>query len=225
MTKPSIKTASDAELEGVESFRRSIERRLNRKRQRLESVRVCQSAPEPDRLPPRSALKLFDRGYIYLMEELARTKDGHSIKYDSTPNCPYKIGATRHPKMRSITLWNHKRLISRAKYCTPVPFALEKALHRHFDEFRIKRIGKIKKGERKAQAGELFRLHPEQVEAFNETVAKIEHWVLIAEEARLELEIMRLEAVLHSPRFAEQSDARETSAESVLNSHVTPRSP
>jgi hypothetical protein len=77
---------------------------------------------------------------------------------------------------------------------TPVPIALEQQLHLHYDDFRIKRDGERRKDERANEAGERFRLTEQELEAFKATAAKVERWVLLAEEARLELEIMRMEA-------------------------------
>jgi T5orf172 domain len=175
-----------------EAARRSFERALNSKRNELSHVRLCQSMPESERVLPGSVL-FFDCGYIYLMEKLSRVRNPHSVTYVSSPHCPYKIGATNRPiKARRNELWNGKRLILRAKYATPVAFALEEALHSHFEPFRIKRQGQRRKGERTNQQGEFFRLRPEELEGFTATVAKVERWVLVAEEARLELEIMRM---------------------------------
>ena len=50
--------------------------------------------------------------------------------------------------------------------------------------------------QRKTKAGETFRLPPPEVETFKQTVAKVEKWVLLSVEAKLELEILRAEAIL-----------------------------
>ena len=77
---------------------------------------------------------------------------------------------------------------------TPVPLSLERKLHDYFDRYRIQCPGEKQKGQRKNLSGELFRLPVVEVEAFKTTVANIEKWVLLAEEALLELQIMRMEA-------------------------------
>jgi len=118
----------------------------------------------------------------------------NAITYVRVPNCHYKIGATGRPiKARSKEL-SRKRIVSRAKYATTVPFALELALQRHFDTFRVRRQIPREKGQRKNQPGELFSLPRKEVESFTATVASVERWVLLAEESRLELEIMQMEA-------------------------------
>jgi hypothetical protein len=130
------------------------------------------------------------------MKKLVAVRKPHSLRYEETPKSPHKIGATLHPfKNRSHELWRDQRLLSKAKYATVVPFELEKALHLHFDEYRLKR-GERQKGQRKNTAGEYFRLPEEDVATFKETVATIEKWVLLSVEAELELEILRVEAVL-----------------------------
>ena len=196
-----IQMQADRESESLEAkkVRRSLQRSLSRNQALLERVRLCRSVPEAERTLPKSGLSYFDRGTVYLKERLTRIRKGNSIVLKHTPNCAYKIGKTDRPqKKRSNELWNQKCLLLRAKYVTAVAFPLEQALHRHFDEFRIKREGLRQRGERNNLPGEEFRLSPQAVEDFKTTVAKVEHWVLIAEEARLELDIMRLEITLRS---------------------------
>ncbi len=166
-----------------------LEGNLSRKRHELKQVRRCKAMLESKR-----SGAMF--GTVYLMEMLKRVRKPLNILYVSSPDCPYKIGATKDIKSRSRKLWNRKRLVLRARYATTVPFLLESALHRHFDEFRVRKKDPRCEGERKNERGELFRLPPEEAEDFKTTVAKVEQWVLVAEESRLELEILRLEAAV-----------------------------
>jgi hypothetical protein len=171
---------------------RRLNRALDLKRRELELVRLCQEIHESKRAVRGSEIYL-ECGYVYLMEKLARVREPYSITYVSTPSCPHKIGATmRRMSARSRELWNRKRLILRAKYATVIPFLLEEWLHRHFVEFRVTK-GQRKKGERINLSGELFRLPRREIDEFSLTVTKVEKWALAAEEARLALEIMRLE--------------------------------
>jgi hypothetical protein len=116
------------------------------------------------------------------------------IVLESSPNGPFKIGATWQWKKRRNELWR-EGLRSVTKYATVVPFRLEQALHAHFDRYRVRRLER-QKGQRKNTRGEGFRLPKQEIENVKETVTKVERWVLVAAEARLELEIMRLEAAL-----------------------------
>lgn len=104
-------------------------------------------------------------------------------------------------KKRSNEL-RRKWLLSVCKYATVVPFELEKALHVHFDEFRIRRGEERQKGQRKNKAGENFRLPPPEVETFKQTAAEVEKWVLLSVEAELELEILRADAILARSEIA-----------------------
>jgi len=172
-----------------------LEWSINRRRERLKHIRQCREIPEASRVIEGSQLA-YNCGYLYLMKKLVAVRKPRSVRYEETPKSPHKIGATLRPfKKRSNELWRDKRLLSKAKYATVVPFELEKALHVHFDEYRLKR-GERQRGQRKNTAGEYFRLPEEDVAAFKETVATIEKWVLLSVEAELELEILRVEAVL-----------------------------
>jgi hypothetical protein len=183
-----------AEEEAKEKARRALERGINWKRYRLEQVRLCQKTAEADRMVKGVDPLLW--GFIYLMKQLRPVRTRGAIRYEEWPEGPHKIGATMRPfKMRSNELWR-ERLLSVCKYATVVPFELEKALQLHFDEYRIKRGEERRKGQRKNKAGETFRLPLPEVEAFKQTVAKVEKWVLLSVEATLELEILRAEAIL-----------------------------
>jgi hypothetical protein len=181
-----IELIDEAEAEEREAARRSFQRKLDSNRLRLERVRICQTIPEGNRLSSRTN-HLLECGYVYLIPR------GNM----------HKIGKTdRMPRMRRREIERQLKsfLTMVVKYPTVIPLPLEQALHRHFDEFRIRREVERQKGERKHQKGELFRLPPEEVE----------RWVLIAEEARLELEILRMEAEheRHSSALKESSKPR-----------------
>jgi hypothetical protein len=194
----SIRYAEEKAVEEEEKrkARRTLERSLNWKRHYLEHVRLCQTIREVDRGVKGSKLA-YEGGFLYLMMQLVAVRYPNLVRYEERPDSPHKIGATmRVFKKRSAELWRDKRMLSVAKYATVVPFEPEKALHLHFDEFRIKRGEERRRGQRKNKAGEKFRLPTTEVDAFKETVAKVEKWVLLAVEARLELEILRVEAVL-----------------------------
>ena len=160
----------------------------------LEHVRLCQKTAEAERMVRGVDPLLW--GFIFLMTQLRPVRGRGCYRYEEWPDGPHKIGATMRPfKMRSNELWR-ERLRSVCKYATVVPFELEKALQLHFDEYRIKRGEERQKGQRKNKAGETFRLPLPEVEAFNQTVAKVEKWVLLSVEAKLELEILHAEAIL-----------------------------
>jgi|SRR5579884_1999360 len=167
---------------------------LDRTRSLLDYVRRCQLIPEADRLKPEADL-WFRCGHVYLMEKMRGVRKGNSIYLESYPNGIFTIGETKRPgKYRSKELWR-EGFWSIAKYDTVIPFELEQALHAHYDDFRIRRQER-RKGQKKNLPDELFRLPPEEIERFKEVVAKIERWVLVAAEARLALEVMRMEAAL-----------------------------
>jgi hypothetical protein len=184
-----------AEEEDKEKARRALERGINWMRYRLEHVLLCQKTAEADRKV--RAIEYGDHcGYVYLMKQLQPVRMRGTNRYQDSPEGPHEIGATMRPlKMRSNELWRGG-LYRVCKFVTVVPFELEKALHLHFDEYRIKRREERQKGQRKNKAGESFRLPLPEVEAFNQTVAKVEKWVLQGVEAKLELEILRAEAIL-----------------------------
>lgn len=193
----SIRYAEERDAEEKEKARalRNLEWSIDRRRERLEHIRLCREIPEAGRVIKGSKLA-YNCGYLYLMKKLVAVRKPNSIRYEETPKSPHKIGATLRPfKKRSDELWRNKRLLSEAKYATVVPFELEKALHLHFDGYRLKRRER-QKGQRKNTEGEYFRLPEGDVATFKETVATIEKWVLLSVEAELELEILRVEAVL-----------------------------
>jgi hypothetical protein len=137
--------------------------------------------------------KWLKRGHIYVMESLRWVKKERSHVRESYPTPLFKIGATNRAwKNRRDELWRDNCL-SKEKYATVVAFELEDALHDHFHHFRVQRKDR-QKGQRKNVRGERFWLPKEEVECFKDTAAKIERWVLAATEARLELEIMKMEA-------------------------------
>jgi hypothetical protein len=194
----SVRNAEEiaAEEEPEKDARRALERGINWKRYRLEHVRFCQKTAEADRMV-RGFQYGLHCGYIYLMKQLRAVRRGNALRHEAGSDSLHKIGATMRPfKMRSNELWRERRLLSVCKYATVVPFELEDALQLHFDEYRIKRGEERQKGQRKNKAGETFRLPLPEVEAFNQTVAKMEKWVLLSVEAKLELEILRAEAIL-----------------------------
>jgi hypothetical protein len=137
----------------------------------------------------------FECGHIYLMEKMRWVRKGNSNYLESYPNGLFKIGYTKRPGKKRQDELRQEEHWSIAKYVTVVPFELEQALHAHYDDFRIRRQER-QRGQRKNIRGELFRLTPEEIERFKGVVAKIEHWVLVAAQARLELEVMRVEAAL-----------------------------
>ena len=195
--KASVRCAEEkaAEEEYKEKARRTLERLINWKRTRLEHVRLCQKTAEADR-KRRGVEYRGHCGYIYLAKQVGPVRMRRSIRYQESPYGSHKIGKTERAfKMRSKELWRDG-FLRVYWYATVVPFELEKALHLHFDEYRIKRGEERQKGQRKNRAGETFRLPLPEVEAFNQTVAKVEKWVLLSVEAELELEILRTEAIL-----------------------------
>jgi hypothetical protein len=62
--------------------------------------------------------------------------------------------------------------------------------------FRVKREGERQKGQRRNEKGELFKLPKEELASFSETAMNVERLVLAAEEARLGLQIIRMQADL-----------------------------
>jgi hypothetical protein len=158
---------------------------------RLRLVRLCQSTPEPKRSSRESELYSEYLGYVYLYEPMEEGKGTGE----------YKIGKSDHPpkwskrSKRLLKKWN-RSIITHAEYRTVIPFPLEQALHRYFDKFRVRREHR-EWGQRKNEPGESFRLPPEEVARFEETMARVEKWVLVAEEARLELEVMQRKAGLY----------------------------
>jgi hypothetical protein len=193
----SIRYAEEKDAEEKEKARAlgNFEWSINRRRERLEHIRLCREIPEANRAIKGSQLA-YNCGYLYLMKEFVAVRKPHSQGYEETPKSTHKIGATRRPfRKRSNELWRDKGLLSKASYVTLVPFELEKALHLHFDQYRLKRAER-QKGQRKNTAGEYFRLPEQDIATFKETVATIEKWVLLSVEAKLELEILRVEAVL-----------------------------
>jgi hypothetical protein len=151
-------------------------------RSSLRVVQHWKSIPAPERMLP-GADPWRNCGNVYLMQRFRVTREGSFIPL---PNGPHKIGATNRPWKKRVYELRNAWLRPVARYPTPVAFALENALHRHFREFHVKRPG----------SRELFRLPNAEVDGFVETVAQVERCVLVAEEARLGLEIMRLEAAL-----------------------------
>jgi hypothetical protein len=184
-----------ADAEERKETRRLLERSLNRKRNRLELVRKCQSTPESERMKRGSELLLWDCGHTYLMEKRRWVRKERSVVLESYPTPLLKIGATNRPwKKRRDELWK-EGCLTMQKYATVVAFELEEALHDHFDHFRVRQAER-QMGQRKNIRGERFRLPTEEIERFKETMAKIECWVLFATEARLELEVMKIDAAL-----------------------------
>jgi T5orf172 domain len=182
------------EAEERKEARRLLERSLNWKRRRLELVRQCQSIPEPERTKRGSDL-WWDCGHTYLMEKRRWVRKEQSFVLASYPSPLLKIGATNRPwKIRRDEL-RREGCLTMEKYATIIAFELEEALHDYFDHFRVRRTER-QKGQRKNIRGERFRLATEEIERFTETVAKVERWVLVATEARLELEVMKMEAAL-----------------------------
>jgi hypothetical protein len=177
----------------AEESRLTMERSLKWKRTDLEYVRRCQKIPEAERTKPQS--DLYCR-YVYLFEELKEVRKENSTVFEPDPNDLFKIGRTRRPlKKRENELWTRERLWPVTGYATVVHKELEDALHDHFDHFRVLRAER-QKGQRRNAPGERFLLPKEEVECFKDTVAKVERWVLVATEARLELEIMKMGAAL-----------------------------
>ncbi len=214
----SVRNAEEiaAEEEHKKEARRALERGINWKRYRLEDVRFCQKTPEADRM-----VKSFQYGdhcgYIYLMKQFRPVRTQGGLRYQESPDGPHKIGATMRPfKMRSNELWRERGLLSVCEYATVVPFELEEALDLHFDEYRIKRGEERQKGQRKNKAGEIFRLPLAEVEAFKQTVAKVEKWVLLRVEAQLELEIFRAEAILARSEAAKAELSAAPPGRSIL---------
>jgi hypothetical protein len=210
-----------AEEEHKKEARRALERGINWKRYRLEDIRFCQKTSEADRMV-RSFQYGDHCGYIYLMKQVRAVRRGNSLRLEGGPESLHKIGATMRPfKMRSKELWR-ERLLSVCKYATAVPFELEKALHLHFDEFRIKRGKERQKGQRKNTAGETFKVPLPEVETFKETVAKVEKWVLLSVEAELELEIFRAEAILARSEAAKDVLSAASPGRSILQPEGPP---
>lgn len=169
-----------AEVEARESARRFWDGVLESRRAKLRSIRLCKRTPEARRKNRDSDLAL-DCGYIYLMRK--------------GPDGPYKIGKTGiSPEWRKMQLQKRIRSFFRVvnSYATIVPFALEQALHVHFADYRVKRKDR-QHGQRVYLRGELFWLPPAVVTTFKATAARVEKWVLAAEEARMELELLRLQ--------------------------------
>jgi hypothetical protein len=174
--------------------RRVLERALSDKQGLLARVRQCQAIPESERMGRDSELR-WACGHAYLMEKLRGVRKNNSYVFESYPIRLYKIGHTQRTwKKRSNELYR-EGYTSKARYATVVPFQLEQALHAHYDHFRVRRAER-QKGQRKNIRGERFRLPQEEIERFKEVVSRVECWVLVAVEARLELEIMRMEAAL-----------------------------
>ena len=168
-----------AQVKARESARRFREGVLKSRRAKLRSIRLCKRTPEARRKNRDSDLAL-DCGYIYLMRK--------------GPDGPFKVGHTRiSPEWRKMQLEKRTRSLFRvvASYATIVPFALEQALHLHLADYRVKRKDR-QNGQRMYLRGELFWLPPAVVTTFKATAAKVEKWVLAAEEARMELELLRL---------------------------------
>lgn len=175
---------------------RTLEGSINRTRDRLELVRLCQKTPEPDRRDRYSGLA-DECGYLYLMKKLVPVRTATGVTFESRPTSPYKIGATLRPfKERRDELWREKHLTPVCRYATVAPFELETALQQHFDEFRKKRGEDRQKGERTNKPGEFFALPEGEVSTFIATVAKVEKWVLLQVEAEMELELLRIGALL-----------------------------
>lgn len=172
--------AAKAEQEAV---KRSMLAALNRAQEMLSRIRHCREIPELDRL--KNVHLRFDCGHVYLLQ---RINGAH-----------HKIGSTGRKISRRIQeIFQKDRIRYRVieKYPVVCAYKLERELHRHFGRFRIRRKGERKKGERDYQPGEKFKLPIGEVTSFRETVAKLEKWVMHAEEARLELEIIRIEAAI-----------------------------
>jgi hypothetical protein len=181
----------EEEKREVESSQRSLLRFVHSVNNKLALIRKCKSIPATERLSRTLDLR-WQCGYVYLMEKMVLTGERPNRKYQRVPNPVHKIGKTdRKWKTRSNELWNQYRLIHCDKYPTVVAFALEQALHRHYDDFRVRRQGERQKGQRKNMEGERFRLPPNEVANFCQTAALVESWVLIAEEATLELALLQ----------------------------------
>jgi hypothetical protein len=179
----------EAAEDKMKEARRTLKRWIDWKRYRLDLVRLCQKTAQAERRVRVRGLGPFRWGFIYLAKQA-----GFSCPV--WPAGLRKIGATWSVGKRMTDLWREQGLVWVCKYATMVPFELERALHLHFDEYRIKHGEERQKGQRKNEAGERFRLPPHEVELFKQTVAKLEKWVLLSVEAELELEILRTEAIL-----------------------------
>jgi len=97
----------------------------------------------------------------------------------------YKIGETGKPDDRPGQLQNEYRVAvhNNKEYLSPLAHELEQALLDHFVSFRVRRGGRR----------ELVALPLELVGQFEVIAAKVEQWVFNREEARLKLEVLRLE--------------------------------
>jgi hypothetical protein len=97
----------------------------------------------------------------------------------------YKIGETKNPDDRPGQLEGEYQIDvhHNKEYLSPVAHELEQALLRHFRHFRVERGG----------ARELFDLPLEVVAQFEMIAEEVEKWVFNAEEARLKLELLRIE--------------------------------
>ena len=163
-------------------------------KEELNLIRLCQVIPEPKRR--ELGTELYHRpGHVYL-----RCRGKNKV---------YKIGNSgQHPKERAKAL-KGMHIVSR--YKTVVYKSLELAAHDHFDYCRMKSGEDRQPGQRKNASGERFWLLPAEVERFNETLARLERWVLMIKEAQLELKIERL-----------QEECRAQDARAALTASETP---
>lgn len=178
----------EAAVKEHEAKRQSLVVSINRAQEALRRIRLCRKIPEAERLQRNSPVRL-SCGYVYL---LLFTRDAKQQKIGHTD----RISGARFAELKRDLLKASRFHSFSVKYPTVLSFELEQELHRHFGDARVKRKGERRKGERKHESGEEFNLPLNEVIGFRETVAKVEPWVMCAEEARLELEILRAEAAM-----------------------------